>query len=549
MSRLSRKLLLLGPHWSGGDSVALTFLLDVVFADYDDAAGPLSSPLTGRVGELTLAQNDGQFSIASGELVVPAQGTPAAGDLIAYDNTDHGRAAGIGMYSQHHFEDLAGYITYGILDGIPTSLTGQFNANFYNANGGERWYFKTTTNKIVMPTMSTSVDYEWALLLRNKGAFVLARGGVFGSDWTLQWIDNLSDELGVYSGLHGWTTLVNIDMWRVADLVANGYGVFGTRDLDLCTPGTGTGTSKIAAPNAGDTGVMTPDALVTFDVSAPSGDTTVFVRYVDATNYDQINIDASGNLTYDEIVSGVLNNLITANGVISGGETISATLNGGTVSLHYDDTLAGTTSSATNNTTGTGFELEAEADAVTNLATRTLDGVANVSSANHPGYGLATDVLPGPRAAADTFTHEADCVIIFALPAIPSSGTLEFWFRAATVGTDGWRVTIDSSGDVDLDEVVSGSPTQRGTSAAAVSGGERLVVICNDEEINVYADTSLLITYSSAVTQKIQTAGEIESLGTGGQISNVVTYPLSFASAPNTSGAADATAALAALGA
>jgi hypothetical protein len=145
-------------------------------------------------------------------------------------------------------------------------------------------------------------------------------------------------------------------------------------------------------------------------------------------------------------------------------------------------------------------------------------------------YDIATQRLAGARSAADTFTHEADTLIEFTVTTLPSSGQIEVRFRIQDT-SNYWQVTIDASGDLDLDEVVAGSATQRGTSAAAIANGDRIVITANDQTLRVYEANTLDITYTSAANFKTETSGEIESLGTGGAVSDLIAWPRTLSGA------------------
>jgi len=148
--------------------------------------------------------------------------------------------------------------------------------------------------------------------------------------------------------------------------------------------------------------------------------------------------------------------------------------------------------------------------------------------------GIATEVLAGARTAGDTFTHEADCLIESTITTVPSAGQIELRFRiadATPASEDLWQVTIDSTGALDLDEVVAGTPTQRGTAAGVIANGDRIVIVCDDETIQVYEATTLRITYSSAASSKTATAGELETEGTGGSVSDIIAWPRTLSGA------------------
>lgn len=160
-------------------------------------------------------------------------------------------------------------------------------------------------------------------------------------------------------------------------------------------------------------------------------------------------------------------------------------------------------------------------------------------SDNNPGYGLATAVLPGPRAVNDTFTHEADCIIEFTVDAIPTAGGLRVNFRMQDA-TNYWWLVIGSTGALVLYERVGGADTLRGTASAGLSGGERIIIIASDTTIKGYYGTTLAWTYASATNFKTKTSGKIDTLDGGSIASNLIAWPLNFESAPNTGGAEDA---------
>ena len=164
-----------------------------------------------------------------------------------------------------------------------------------------------------------------------------------------------------------------------------------------------------------------------------------------------------------------------------------------------------------------------------NTITYTFDNVAVAQMATpwDSDDGIVTDSLAGSRAPGDTFTHEADCIIEFEVDALPTGGQIEVWFRIQD-GTNYWCVTVDSAGNIDLDEVVASGVTQRGTSAAIVANSDRIVIIADDEEIRVYEGANgenLRITYSSAANFKTETDGELDTEGTAGAVSAIKSWP------------------------
>ena len=139
-------------------------------------------------------------------------------------------------------------------------------------------------------------------------------------------------------------------------------------------------------------------------------------------------------------------------------------------------------------------------------------------------YGFASQQLAGARSAGDTLTHAANCLLEWTQTAIPSALQTEVRFRIQDA-TNYWQVTVDSTGALDLDEVVAGTPTQRGTAAGVIANGDRIVVIADGTTIRVYEANTLRITYTSAANFATATAGKLETEGTGGSVSDLVSWP------------------------
>lgn len=151
--------------------------------------------------------------------------------------------------------------------------------------------------------------------------------------------------------------------------------------------------------------------------------------------------------------------------------------------------------------------------------------VLQLSGAFAVDYGIATQRLSGARAPGDTFTHEADCIIEFTVPTLPSAAQIELWFRIQDA-SNYWSVTVDSAGDIDLDEVVAAVPTQRGTAAAVVTAGERIQIRAIGTTITVFDSAARRINYASASNFQTETAGELDTEGTGGAVTDIVSWPV-----------------------
>jgi hypothetical protein len=148
-------------------------------------------------------------------------------------------------------------------------------------------------------------------------------------------------------------------------------------------------------------------------------------------------------------------------------------------------------------------------------------------------FGLATTRLAGARAAGDTATHTADCLIEYICTTRPSAGAIDMRFRQQDADNY-WQVTIDSTGAITLNEVVAGVATQRGTAAGVVANGHRVVIIANGQTIRGYSNNVLRWTYASAANFATQTTAKLEGLGTAGAVSDIVTWPRTITGAAAT---------------
>lgn len=137
--------------------------------------------------------------------------------------------------------------------------------------------------------------------------------------------------------------------------------------------------------------------------------------------------------------------------------------------------------------------------------------------------GIATQVLSGARSAGDTWTHEADHLTYTTITTLPTALQIEFRFRIQDT-SNYWQITIDSAGKMDLDEVVAGVATERGTSTT-VTAGESIGWIAAGTTISVFDSTARRINYTSASNFATATSGKLETEGTGGAVTGIEVWP------------------------
>lgn len=141
---------------------------------------------------------------------------------------------------------------------------------------------------------------------------------------------------------------------------------------------------------------------------------------------------------------------------------------------------------------------------------------------------LLSQSLSGARAAGDTFTHLADGWVEFLVTALPSSGSIDVRFRVQDA-TNYMQVTINSSGNLVLNEVVSGTPNALGSSAAAIANGDTVKVTFFGANVRVMEGVNSSytnrITTAAASNFQTATAGNLADEGTGGDVRNIRTRP------------------------
>lgn len=107
-------------------------------------SAPMASPHTCDVaGALTLVQNDGQMSVANGIMTVPAQATPAFGDLGYYSGANLARAQGRMIAFQTTTTGTVGAASQGEIGYGPANVTLALNTHVGISNfgaGAQRLY-------------------------------------------------------------------------------------------------------------------------------------------------------------------------------------------------------------------------------------------------------------------------------------------------------------------------------------------------------------------------------------------------------------------------
>jgi hypothetical protein len=137
-------------------------------------------------------------------------------------------------------------------------------------------------------------------------------------------------------------------------------------------------------------------------------------------------------------------------------------------------------------------------------------------------FGLVTDRKATGVTTGTTYVHEANCIIEHTITTL-SINNSAFFFRQQDA-SNGLIVTAHANGDLALYERIGNVDTRRGLSLASAASGYRVVIVCDGSTIRVYSNNVLRITYST-VNFATATAGSVLSVGGGGALSNIVSWP------------------------
>jgi hypothetical protein len=483
-------------------------LPNIIFHDgfnVDVAAGSVDGTPTTDGKEVRFATDtEDKLSISGGEINWSPKGTPDFSDPNFFGNTGRTRACGLALFGNLHTTDVSGKLVYfGWASAKSTPTIGAFQ--IYRDSEVLRALFDGSTGA-VLSALNSSIT-ALALVLRSAGCIGFAK---VNGRWKLVWIDAANSTATMYAGLAGYNSTGSTPYFRVAQLPAP-----FNKDAGLPTDS-----------HAGNVAATTwytheGDCKVEFEVDTIPSDGSIQIsfRRVDSTNYYILTINSVGSLVFYSRIDGDFDTIGSIGGV-GNGDKVSVTFDGTNISLAVNGVVGITDSS--------GVFVAATTGQVISVGT---GGVVKDFYVYPLWTGLATDWLPGTCYAGDTFTHEADAVLEYTVDTLPSSGSISIVFRSQD-SSNLWRVQINSAASCDLYEVVAGSPTYKNGAATAVSNGSRVVVICDDTTINVYVDNALKFTQSSASNFKTATAGELNSLGTGGAVSDIIAWPRYLSGAP-----------------
>lgn len=150
-------------------------------------------------------------------------------------------------------------------------------------------------------------------------------------------------------------------------------------------------------------------------------------------------------------------------------------------------------------------------------------------------YGLVTQRFIGAVELGQSYVHESDSIIEFICTTLPSSGSIDVQFRLLNASNT-WSLQITSAGALTLYEIVAGVSTSRGT--GTVTAGARVTIMFYDVYIRVVIGQISAVVYDTATNFADNVSGVVQSLGTGGVLSDMNIWPVVLPA--HASGALDA---------
>ena len=470
------------------------FLFRDEFND-DRAAGAVNGTLT-TDGKDTrvVTDTESKITISGGKLVFAGgKATPAAGDPnLNYSRVS--RSAGQAILAKFTLPTNVGYMYFGF--GAETSwITREISFSDFNIY----------VDGFLVGLYSVGT-YEVVFMQRSSGHIAFIKGGTEFTNWTTMAVMNVGNTALEYVRIMSYSKAYSVDYFRLAQLPAP-FNVDDVAPVDEIAGAVAAGTAF----------THEADCTIEFELTTlPSGGVIVnFFRMQDASNGWYIYIGSTGSITLAEYIGGGETVRGSAAAAIANGERIVVICDDETIKVYADNALVITYTSAANFKTETSGKL-------TSLGTGGV--VSDLFTYGRGAGAFAIDRLMGVCGAGDTFVHEADCVLEATIGLANSSG-VDIAFRKQGA-QDYWFARAGADGAMDLFEVVSNVATSRASAVAgSISDDGRMVVVCDDEVVKIYADDALVITYSSASNFKTATDGYVRTISTGGAVSDIITWP------------------------
>lgn len=223
---------------------------------------PIANPYVGELGQVSATQNDGQFTVANGQLQIPAQTTPVYGDLSLYTNTAWPRQAGLAVLQ--FFESATATLDTGILGGFRSDGSGLYQLL------GPSWFYSIYG---IQPATDGNTYRLSNTLFGVMGIVLQTVGAIFITENRIIWVDRAENKANLYWSLVNYTNVATLNYVRAVQFLS----VFNQPDsLALHVD---------ATPTSGDSAVGSSDGLMYFTWVPAAAEIVNFrYRWVDDDN-------------------------------------------------------------------------------------------------------------------------------------------------------------------------------------------------------------------------------------------------------------------------
>lgn len=256
------------------------------------------------------------------------------------------------------------------------------------------------------------------------------------------------------------------------------------------------------------------DGQITFFMGAlPSSGTTIIeFRTKDSNNKWQITISSTGALVLQEVIAGSPSTIATVAGAVAANTWNHIMLSNQTITIYTSGVLRITHATAVNFKTETAGKLAALGTSSTVLQICSNEFPYPATVVN-PTY--EDDILIIRAAVTETFVHNANGYLMFSIGTLSTVGDMKIRFRIQDANNY-WQLVLTTTGRLQLNEVVAGTPTQR-ADVAGFASNHWAHIICDGATIRVlsgaFGAEAQRFTYASATNFMTATGGQIESAG------------------------------------
>lgn len=261
-----------------------------------------------------IVQVDGQFSIVSGELVIPAQATPQWGDQGYRTNANYARAAGLALITEITMTANSNGL-FAAAFGSDTAFGAGASINPTNFDAGSLslnststnfWYGTNQINLAV--TLAVDTAYQYAIVLRATGCYLFIK---ISGTWRLVYVDSSQTATNLYGKISNYDNASKVNKFWLRQL-ENALGTDSIATLNQTNPPNGTiYTSNIVADAFHEMVTTCPNPL--------SGEAALNFKVINDSNKWKLYLNATGQFRLDTVSAGVPTNRLSVNSVGAAG--------------------------------------------------------------------------------------------------------------------------------------------------------------------------------------------------------------------------------------